>query len=438
MNAKNKLIALVEIAVVLFSVFLVAIPAIAADQTAQKVSASANTITTASEDDYVLDVYGNANEDETIDMRDLTYVKLIFFGKKPETELADAKYDGKINPLDFIQIKLIIVGKEKELTFVDTHDKIVTVDKPIERIVICSCGEQGEALRILGAMDKVVGVSSKIQEEPAKSFFPEFQELPNVGPWDNYEAILSVNPDVVIMYDWTEWLYPNPEEHLPGVTLLRLNFYRGFQCFDEMRKLGYILDREEEAQEYVDFIDGYLSIVEEKVETLSEDEKPRVYVETTKPWRTANKYGGPASPIRMAGGRNIAEDEEGTVTGMIPDIDPEWVIVQNPEFIIKLWLGFFGGYGEDDLSRLKDAREEIMNRAVLARVDAVQNEKVYIISTGAFYLPCFHTSVVHLAKLFHPDLFEDLDPRAIHQEYLEKYHENPRDFVFIYPPLEED
>jgi hypothetical protein len=59
-----------------------------------------------------LEIYGNANEDDTIDMRDLTYVKLIFFGKKPETELADAKYDGKINPLDFIQIKLITVGKE--------------------------------------------------------------------------------------------------------------------------------------------------------------------------------------------------------------------------------------------------------------------------------------------------------------------------------------
>jgi hypothetical protein len=105
MKTKNKMLAVVEIAIVLCSVFLVAMPAIAADQnqTMQKVSASASTITTASEDDYVLGVYGNANEDDTIDMRDLTYVKLIFFGKKPETELADAKYDGKINPLDFIQ-----------------------------------------------------------------------------------------------------------------------------------------------------------------------------------------------------------------------------------------------------------------------------------------------------------------------------------------------
>ena len=80
-----------------------------------------------------LEIYGNANEDDTIDMRDQTYVKRIFFGKKPETELADAKYDGKINPLDFIPIKLIIVGKENEVTVVDTVGRDVTIAKPLLR-----------------------------------------------------------------------------------------------------------------------------------------------------------------------------------------------------------------------------------------------------------------------------------------------------------------
>ena len=86
----------------------------------------------AEEDDFVLDIYGNANEDDTIDMRDLTYVKRIFFGEKPETELADAKYDGKIDSLDFVQIKLVIVGKENVLTLIDTADRTVTVSMPVE------------------------------------------------------------------------------------------------------------------------------------------------------------------------------------------------------------------------------------------------------------------------------------------------------------------
>ncbi|MCK4733444.1 MAG: hypothetical protein KAT65_13410, partial [Methanophagales archaeon] len=60
---ETKTLTMLEIAIVLCSVFLVAIPAIAAEQTTQNVNA--NTITTASEDDFVLGIYGNANEDDT-------------------------------------------------------------------------------------------------------------------------------------------------------------------------------------------------------------------------------------------------------------------------------------------------------------------------------------------------------------------------------------
>ena len=58
MKTKTKKLALAEIAIVLCSVFLVAtLPAIASEQTTQEVSA----ITTASEDDFILEIYGNAN-----------------------------------------------------------------------------------------------------------------------------------------------------------------------------------------------------------------------------------------------------------------------------------------------------------------------------------------------------------------------------------------
>ena len=77
-------------------------------------------------------IYGNANEDDVLDMRDVTYIKLVIFGKKPATDLADANYDGKISMLDIGQTKLIILGKEKKLTLVDLADRTVTVPRPIE------------------------------------------------------------------------------------------------------------------------------------------------------------------------------------------------------------------------------------------------------------------------------------------------------------------
>ena len=163
MKNKTKMMATLEIAIVLGLLFLTALPA---------------TTIAAEQDDYILGIYGNANEDDTIDMRDLTCVKLIFFGKKPETELADAKYDGKINPLDFIQIKLIIVGKEKELTVVDTVGRAVTIDKPLLRLAVLNWNTL-EVMRSLKQEKEITGGKHFIAAAyMAKWLYPElFKDL---------------------------------------------------------------------------------------------------------------------------------------------------------------------------------------------------------------------------------------------------------------------
>lgn len=56
-------------------------------------------------------LYGDANEDGKIDMRDVTYVGLIILGKKPANELADANQDGRVNVGDITYIELMILAK---------------------------------------------------------------------------------------------------------------------------------------------------------------------------------------------------------------------------------------------------------------------------------------------------------------------------------------
>ncbi|MCD4791058.1 MAG: hypothetical protein K8R37_13765, partial [Bacteroidales bacterium] len=90
----------------------------------------------AAASDFTLGVFGNANEDDTINMQDVTYTELIILEYKDQTELADAKYDDRINMQDVTQIELIILGKDKEITLIDEVDRIVTVEKPVERMVV--------------------------------------------------------------------------------------------------------------------------------------------------------------------------------------------------------------------------------------------------------------------------------------------------------------
>ena len=441
MKTKNKMIASLEIVIVLCSVFLVAIPAIAAEQNQEMQKASANSITTASEDDYVLGVYGNANEDDTIDMRDLTYVKLIFFGKKPETELADAKYDGKINPLDFIQIKLIIVGKEKELTLIDTADKTVTVKKPVERIIIVNRNVL-ETLRSLKATDKIVGVTRTVITD--KIFFPEFSEFPNVGTgkYPDLEKILELRPDVVFFYGTR---YQTQIEEIrsilhdadPSITVAAFDCYKPAWYIDEIRKLGYILDKKEEADEFIDFYQGCKSSIKEIVGGILEEDRRKVFIE-----RGHYQTNGVGEVLHQmvvaAGGNNIFSDFSGSIT-----VDPEEVIKRDPEIIMVVhrWEGGAGGYLLDieDTAELEEKREEVMNRPELQKVTPVERGNVYVITSDLYRGARDFVSIGYMAKWFYPELFKDLDPKATHQEYIARFQGLDYDLdeqgVFVYPPL---
>jgi iron complex transport system substrate-binding protein len=422
MKKKNKMLALLGIVVVLCSMLLVALPAMSI---------------AAKQDDYVLGIYGNANEDDTIDMRDLTYVKLIFFGKKPETELADAKYDGKINPLDFIQIKLIIVGKEKELTIVDSVDRIVTVNKPIGGIVSFS-GDACEALRTLNAANKVVGVIYYIKDDEV--FFPELSKLPSVGSWSepDVERIISLAPDIVVTYGGFPSL-ERLEDKLEGtdITVVRFYFYKPFavSISEEITKFGYILGRREEAEEFNDFHEGVMNQIIECTEKLSEDEKPRIYIEGSfKDYKTYSEGSGTHDMVVVAGGINIAAD----LGGSYPIVEPEWVLWENPDIIIKTTAAKYGsgiGYGHEDPSVPQSYIDDmIAGRTGWNNLTAVINGEVYLLDTDISGSPGYFAGVAYMAKWFHHDRFSDLDPEAVYKEYLERYQGLDYCGIFAYPP----
>ena len=97
------------------------------------------------------------------------------------------------------------------------------------------------------------------------------------------------------------------------------------------------------------------------------------------------------------------------------------------------------GYDIKGTSGAEMMQKDFLNNSDMAGVDAVKNGHVYMISEfisigGASGL----LGAAYQAKQFHPDLFKDLDPRLIHQEYLDKFQGVDYDIkehegAFIYP-----
>ena len=179
----------------------------------------------AAASDYTLGVFGNANEDNTINMQDVTYTELIILEYKDATKLADAKYDNRINMQDVTQIELIILGKEKELTVLDSTDRTVTVKMPVERVIPLHMRHAGTVC-VLGADDAVVGVDSTVISRGR--LFPELSTLPSIGTVraPDLEQILMLDPDLVITFT----NFPDPttlEDKLPDtVHVVRMDLSR--------------------------------------------------------------------------------------------------------------------------------------------------------------------------------------------------------------------
>ena len=396
-------------------------------------------------DAVTLGIYGNTNEDDCIDMRDYTYTARIICWLEEETDLADANYDGRISVADMTQIGLIILGRESELTIIDAMDSDVTIHKPVNRVVGLDYGADCEVLRALKAKDTVVGVTDLVADR--KVFYPELSKVTYIGSWmsPDMEKIIELNPDLVIVPPGAAMFF----DLSPLIDMdTTMAYFAGFDghsptsLTEAVTKLGYILGKREEAKEFIDFIQDSEAEIAEKVTEFvpGEEGMPKVYMEgargdyvivgTTCPY---NRF------CELAGGINIAADAD--IQGCV-EVDPEWVVSQNPNIIIKMQLAQeldIGGYETDDPSGMKAVRDDIMKRPGLTGVNAVKNGQVYVMYCLALS-PGNCVGIPYMAKILHPCLFEDYDHHAIHQQYVTEFQGLDFDVyehgVWVYPSLE--
>ena len=91
-------------------------------------------------------------------------------------------------------------------------------------------------------------------------------------------------------------------------------------------------------------------------------------------------------------------------------------------------------------SRVATYHEEIMGLVGFVNMEAVETGRVHIMGADIVTSPVYPVGLAYQAKWFHPELFEDMDPEAIHQEYIDEFcgidYDVAEHGVFVYPQLE--
>lgn len=321
-------------------------------------------------------------------------------------------------------------------TITDMSGNVVTIPATPERVAVIDKGFVMQSMIALGVDDRIAatgGVINPKSANPTKNrdtlyLRPDLIDLPNFGyayyGGYNFESLLSAEPDIVIwhMLENTEsneatqeFIQKINSAGIP-VIIIKSAGVNGAENtvetqYQGIRLLGEIFDVQDRAEEIVGTIDDTLSMIEERTETIPDDEKPSVLIvglgTDGSAYVWGENYGSAKFSTDIAHLKNVYEGQETVM------MSKEQVIAYTPDKIVVV-DGPVGISSPEEFYEL----EGFESWSVLP---AVENHE--IVSVGIFpwwgdFCLEFPTVILLEAKSTYPDRFEDI---TVH-EWLTEYH----------------
>lgn len=334
----------------------------------------------------------------------------------------------KVHPILRIIVMLLAWGqigfaRAETVTVADCLGRQVAVRLPVRRLVALN-SDILEVVRTLKAQACIVGVFSQIEREAA--FWGDLARLPKVGSWNDPdpEAVAALAPDLVVAYGRNPGRAFEDKAEALGFQVLRLDLYQVDTLEREVRLLGRLLDREPEAARFCAWHRRHLEMIASRLQQAPR--RPPVYVESYSDYHAAGPTSGANRMCVFSGGRNIAAGLEIAY----PQITPEWVVSQNPEVIIKA-ASYGNGYGQSDAIGFNKRRDAIAARPAWHHIAAVSRGRVHVMDSAIWTGPRAVIGMAYMCRWLHPELFRDLDPEALHREYLETFQKVPFKGVYV-------
>ena len=331
-----------------------------------------------------------------------------------------------------------------EMTITDLAGREITLNVPVERVVLASGRHLHEFAAVAGKdfLNNIVGWGPDLHLYDQDTYdtylekIPQIADVPDVGyhykGTFSVEKVISLKPEAVILPLWLvdqEGVQADIEKlELAGIPSIYIDYYTApFEHpVESTLLLGVLLGKEERAQEIADFYLEQVNTVYARLQEMSAPQ-PTVYVEVGSkgPSTYGNTYAnvGWGAVASKSGGANIAE-------GIIENsgaINPEYLLKSNPDVIIlsgsywpatsdSLRLGYHAT-PEESQRLLKTFTE----RPGWETLDAVKNARVHGIFHGFSFRIYNFAGIQAFAKWLYPDEFQDVDPVGTLQEFHERF-----------------
>ncbi len=282
------------------------------------------------------------------------------------------------------------------ITVKDYTGKELIIKQPVTRVISINSG-LSEILGALECTDLMVGRDS-FSTFPSSLKYVQAVAKNSSSP--NMEMMLSLEPDLVI----ADLMFDKSKRKIlenRGIPVIIESTSNPERLPFIVENFGKIFDKSDRANYIMSVLKDTLSIVGKGIlEFEVEDKnKPIVYYENRKPYKSASGTTGHHQFIVLAGGINIAADEPVSS----PKLNPEFIIDRNPDIIIRRVSG------DITSDAMKVMLKSIYDRPSLQTVNAVINKKVYIVKSDLFISLRYPVGVAYLASLFYETDFIDIN-----------------------------
>ncbi len=238
--------------------------------------------------DTVAKVFGNANNDDRIDAQDIKYVqgiinKTISYDSS-RNPYADANNDGVIDSKDIDQIQMIIDKDSGVVWYENYYGEVQSIDFPVvgKRIGV-TYWQQAQLIDLVGHWSDVVAANASVTQARSNQY-----DLSNIvysyGTTGSSklteefcEGYLNAGVDLIIGSPYKATVTEVANTYLPDVPVITLGI-GGASCVSSALTLGILMDAEDKAQQYEEYVVGIVDTVEAGLEKVNNSDKPKMLV----------------------------------------------------------------------------------------------------------------------------------------------------------------
>lgn len=295
-------------------------------------------------------------------------------------------------------------AQEDKIVIEDQLGKTIELDGVPQRVATTIMPFPYIFYAVVGNNDNQVGCnpSSMVAYENSalKYMYPELKNADtsfvDTSFVVNVEELLKLKPDVVFQWNYMDDEIAKMEE--AGIKVVALQYGTLDDLETWIRIIGKMFQKEDRAEELITYFNDNVDEVTEKLAGLGEEDYSNILILSDNLKVTGTGFAN--YWVEKSGAVNPAKD----LSGEALNVNMEQIYEWNPSII------YIGNFTELQPSDLIDNKLEGQDWSV---VDAVQNKQVYKIPIGGYRWdpPGIETPLMvkWLAKIQHPELFEDMD-----------------------------